>query len=420
MIYMRETRTLEFKETITNTFLKTVSAFSNYDGGTIYFGIDDDGNIKRLKDVKQACLDIENKINDSISPQPNYTLEIQNNDQTIKLTVKSGIQKPYLYKSKAFKRNDTATIEADTLELSRLILEGKNISFEELPCRQQELSFEILHRKLKEHIQIEAFNQDTLRTLNLYDNNNGYNNAAAILADTNHFPGIDIVKFGENISIIQKRATFENRSILEVYEKSIDVFRDYYQYEVIQGADREKVEKIPEAAFREAIANALIHRAWDIASQIRVLMFDDRIEVISPGGLPSRITEEEYLSGKLSVLRNRNLANVFYRLGFVEIFGTGITRIKHLYEEGLIKPDFEVSENTIKIVLPVFEKNLNLTENEQTVYKFLSKTMLKPISEIAPYVPFGRSKTTQLLKGMEQKGIVVVEGKGRGTKYILK
>ena len=417
---MRETRTLEFKETITNTFLKTVSAFSNYDGGTIYFGIDDDGNIKGLKDVKQACLDIENKINDSISPQPNYTLEIQNNDQTIKLTVKSGIQKPYLYKSKAFKRNDTATIEADTLELSRLILEGKNISFEELPCRQQELSFEILHRKLKEHIQIEAFNQDTLRTLNLYDNNNGYNNAAGLLADTNHFPGIDIVKFGENISIIQKRATFENRSILEVYEKSIDVFRDYYQYEVIQGADREKVEKIPEAAFREAIANALIHRAWDIASQIRVLMFDDRIEVISPGGLPSGITEEEYLSGKLSVLRNRNLANVFYRLGFVEIFGTGITRIKHLYEEGLIKPDFEVSENTIKIVLPVFEKNLNLTENEQTVYKFLSKTMLKPISEIAPYVPFGRSKTTQLLKGMEQKGIVVVEGKGRGTKYILK
>lgn len=420
MIYMRETRTQEFKETITNTFLKTVSAFSNYDGGTIYFGIDDDGNIKGLKDVKQACLDIENKINDSISPQPNYTLEIQNNDQTIKLTVKSGIQKPYLYKSKAFKRNDTATIEADTLELSRLILEGKNISFEELPCRQQELSFEILHRKLKEHIQIEAFNQDTLRTLNLYDNNNGYNNAAAILADTNHFPGVDIVKFGENISIIQKRATFENRSILEVYEKSIDVFRDYYQYEVIQGADREKVEKIPEAAFREAIANALIHRAWDIASQIRVLMFDDRIEVISPGGLPSGITEEEYLSGKLSVLRNRNLANVFYRLGFVEIFGTGITRIKHLYEEGLIKPDFEVSENTIKIVLPVFEKNLNLTENEQTVYKFLSKTMLKPISEITPYVPFGRSKTTQLLKGMEQKGIVVVEGKGRGTKYILK
>ena len=139
---MRKIRILEFKETITNTFLKTVSAFSNYDGGEILFDVDDDGNIK------QACLDIENKINDSISPQPNYTLEIQNNEQTIKLSVKSGLQKPYLYKSKAYKRNDTSTIEVDTLEFSRLVLEGKNIRFEELPCKDQDLSFEILQSKL--------------------------------------------------------------------------------------------------------------------------------------------------------------------------------------------------------------------------------------------------------------------------------
>ena len=418
-IGMRETRILEFKETITNTFLKTVSAFSNYDGGTVLFGIDDDGNIKGLPDVKQACLDIENKINDSITPQPDYTLEIKNNDQTIKLTVKSGLQKPYLYKSKAYKRNDTATIEVDTLEFSRLVLDGKNIRFEELPCKDQELSFEILHRKLKETVRIENFDKDTLKTLNLYDDVNGFNNAAGLLADKNHFPGIDIVKFGENISIIQKRSTFENISVLEVYEKAIEVFRDYYQYEVIQGADRKKMEKIPEAAFREAIANALIHRVWDVDSQIRVSMFDDRIEIVSPGGLPSGITEEEYLAGKLSVLRNRNLANVFYRLGFVEIFGTGITRIKQLYAEGLIKPDFEVSENAIKIVLPIFEKNADLTEDEIVIYKLLSKTMLKPISEVAPYVPFGKSKTTKLLKEMCQKGVITVEGKGKGTKYII-
>lgn len=416
---MRETRILEFKETITNTFLKTVSAFSNYDGGTILFGVDDDGNIKGLQDVKQACLDIENKINDSITPQPDYTLEIQNNDQTIKLTVKSGLQKPYLYKSKAYKRNDTATIEVDALEFSRLVLDGKNIRFEELLCKDQELSFEILHRKLKETVRIENFDKDTLKTLNLYDDVNGFNNAAGLLADKNHFPGIDIVKFGENISIIQKRSTFDNISVLEVYEKAIEVFRDYYQYEVIQGADRKKMEKIPEAAFREAIANALIHRVWDVDSQIRVSMFDDRIDIVSPGGLPSGITEEEYLSGKLSVLRNRNLANVFYRLGFVEIFGTGITRIKQLYAEALIKPDFEVSENAIKIVLPIFEKNADLTEDEIVVYKLLSKTMLKPISEVAPYVPFGKSKTTKLLKEMCQKGVITVEGKGKGTKYII-
>lgn len=189
-----------------------------------------------------------------------------------------------------------------------------------------------------------------------------------------------MVKFGENISIIQKRATFENSSVLDVYEKALAVFRDYYQYEVIQGADRNKIEKISEEAFREAIANALIHRTWDVDAQIMVSMFDDRIEIVSPGGLPSGITAEEYLSGKLSVLRNRNLANVFYRLGFVEIFGTGIIRIKQLYAESL----------------------------------------MKPISEIAPFVPFGKSKTTKLLKDMAQKGAIKIEGKGRGTKYSMK
>ena len=391
---MRKARMLVFKETITNTFLKTVSAFSNYDGGEILFGVDD-GNIK------QACLDIENKINDSILPQPNYTLEIQNNEQTIKLSVKSGLQKPYLYKSKAYKRNDTSTIEVDTLEFSRLVLEGKNIRFEELPCKDQDLSFEILQSKLKEKIQIETFNRDTLKTLNLYDDVNGFNNAVGLLADKNHFPGIDIVKFGENISIIQKRITFENTSILDIYEKTLNVFRDYYQYEVIQGADRKMVEKIPEAAFREAIANALIHRIWDVDSQIRVSMYDDKIEVVSPGGLPSGITEDEYLSGKLSVLRNRNLANVFYRVGFVEIFGTGIIRIKQIYSEASVKPSFEASENAIQIVLPIYEENANLTEDEKVVYKFLSKNMLKSMSEISPYISFGKSKTTKLLKDIE-------------------
>ena len=71
-------------------------------------------------------------------------------------------------------------------------------------------------------------------------------------------------------------------------------------------------------------------------------------------------------------------------------------------------------------MLPVFEKNLNLTEDEKTIYKILSKTMLKSISEIALHVPFGKSKTTQLLKNLGQKGVIKVEGRGRGTRYIIK
>ena len=417
---MRETRNLEFKETITSTFLKTVSAFSNYDGGTILFGIDDDGNIKGVSDIIKACLDIENKINDTISPQPDYVLEPNEVNKTIKLIVKSGLQKPYLYKSKAYKRNDSATIEVDTLEFSRLVLEGKNISFEELPYKDQNLTFHFLEEQLEKSIQINSFNLDTLKTLNLYDNNNGYNNAAGLLADNNDFPGVDIIKFGENISVIQKRITFNHMSILEVYKKSLEVFRDYYRYEVIEGSERKNVEKIPEAAFREAIANGLIHRMWDVNSHIRISMFDNYIDIVSPGGLPSGISEEEYLNGKTSVLRNRNLANVFYRLGFVEIFGTGITRIKQLYESSFVKPRFEVSENTIKIELPVFEDISDLTDDEHLILKALSKTVLKSISEIVPSTPFGKSKVSSLLKILEKKGVILIQGKGRSTKYIIK
>ena len=142
---MKENRHLEFKEMITNTFLKTVSAFANYDGGVIIFGADDNGNISGIENPESVCLDIENRINDSISPQPEYTLDIGEKN-TIELTVFSGDKKPYMYKSKAYKRNDTATVEVDRAELTRLILAGSNMHYEELPAENQKLTFRQLLR----------------------------------------------------------------------------------------------------------------------------------------------------------------------------------------------------------------------------------------------------------------------------------
>jgi len=138
---MQETKYLEFKEEITNTFLKTVSAFANYGTGKIIFGIDDQGKIKGLSDLKEACLNIENKINDSISPNPDFTLKIDEAKATITLEVKEGMNKPYFYKGKVYKRNDTSTIEVDGIELKRLVLESQNINFEELKSKEQSLTF---------------------------------------------------------------------------------------------------------------------------------------------------------------------------------------------------------------------------------------------------------------------------------------
>lgn len=416
---MKENNQLEFKESITNTFLKTVSAYANYNGGEIIFGIDDSGNAKGLENLETSCLSIENKINDSISPQPEYTLSINEKDRLITLNVKSGEHKPYLYKSKAYKRNDTASIEVDNLELSRLILAGRNTNYEEVATMNQNLSFNTLEGMLKTHVEISSLNEDVLKTLNLFSTSKGYNNVAAILADENDYPGIDIVKFGENISILQKRKTLEGQSILKSYEEAVEIFKDYYQYEEIIGTERKTVELIPEAAFRETLANAIIHRTWDVNAHIRVMMFDNGLEVISPGGLPMGISEEEYLSGKISMLRNPILAQIFYRLNIVEIFGTGILRIKNLYTSSITKPKFGVTENSISVFLPRIDIQGNLTDDEKKVYSLLSKTMHKSISEIAPHVEFGKSKVTVLLKSLAEKGIVTIEGKGRGTKYHL-
>ena len=413
---MKETRQLEFKSDISNTFLKTVSAFANYDGGQILFGVGDTGEIIGLKDPAETCLAIENKINDSIRPQPQYELSVNEKDKIVTLTVEAGPAKPYTYKSKAYRRNDTATIEVDELELSRLILQGRNIYYEELPADTQELSFLELERRAKQEIGIKSLNKDILKTLNLYHDGEGYNHAAEFLADHNHFPGIDIARFGEDISIILKRAVLEKESILSELEKAVELYRDYYQYEEIRGMDRVKVEKIPEEAFRETIANALIHRTWDVNAQIRVLMFEDRIEISSPGGLPAGLSEEEYLKGNISMLRNPILGNVFYRLHIVEILGTGIIRIKEAYKESQKKPVFEVFENSIKVTLPVIS-SIYLNGDEATVYAVLRKNYPKSISEIMEEVPFGKSKTAALLKRMVENHYVTIVGSGRGTKY---
>lgn len=415
---MKETNTLEFKEEITKSFLKTVSAFSNYEGGTIIFGIDDDGNVKGIDNAYKKCLDIENRINDNITPQPDYHLKIDDTNNTILLTIDSGENKPYFYNSKAYKRNDTSTIEVDAFELTRLVLEGKKINYEDLPSNNQNLNFDYLESKLKDVIHIDTFNYDTLKTLNLF-NNNLFNNAANILSNNNSFPGIDIAVFGNNINIIKKRIILENMSILEMYDKAILAYTDYYQYEEIEGSYRKKVELIPEEAFREAVANALIHRAWDLNAKIRISMFDDRIEITSPGGLVNGITKEEYISGMISSLRNPIISNIFFRLGIVEIFGTGILRIVHSYKQSIKKPIFNTSTNTIQIILPILNLNSSLKEDEKIIYQILKENGPLSISKIIPLVPYSRSKAKELIKKMVKNNIIQVTGKGRGTKYFL-
>ena len=417
---MKESKELELKSTITNTFLKTVSAFSNYNSGKIIFGVNDNGKITGLENIEELCLDLENKINDNISPKPDFRFIKDNKKNIITLIVEEGFNKPYLYKGKAYKRNDTSTVEVDRIEFNRLTLLGLNQYYEELKARKQNLKFEVLTKELEEKLSLKNFSKDVLKTLNLYDDKNGYNNAAELLADKNTFSGTDIAKFGKNIDEILDRNLFTNISIISQFQNTLEVFNRYYKYEQILGSERIEKELIPEKAFREVIANALIHRTWDVNSNIRISMYEDKIEVSSPGGLPSGISEKEYLNGQISQLRNPILANIFFRLKYVEMFGTGIRRINESYKKFVVKPNFEIFENSIKITLPITKTELFLTTDEKIIMDILEKGNILSSSEILEKVEFKKDKLNRILKNLIQKNYIDVIGNGRGTKYLKK
>lgn len=415
---MKENRYLEFKSEITNTFLKTVSAFANFGDGRILFGVGDNGDSIGFADPQKVCLDIENKTNDSISPKPDFNLSV-NDDNTVCLEVSKGRYTPYLYKGKAYRRSDTATIETDQGELRKLAIEGANLSFEELSYGNNLLTFEALETKMKKTMGIKALSEDVLRTLGFFTEDGEYNNAAAIFSDVNNFYGTDIARFGNSISEIMERETVSRVSVLEQYDKAVSYFKRYYQYEEISGIERKTVELIPEAAYREAVANALIHREWDINSHIRIAMFKDRIEINSPGGLPKGITRGEYLSGGISYLRNPILGNVFFRMHYIEMFGTGISRILELYRDAAVKPQFNITENVISVILPVLKTTYDVTEDEAKIISVLKGAYQLSSSEISKSSGFSRAKTIRLLNMLTEKNFVKCTGKGRGTKYQL-
>ena len=234
---------------------------------------------------------------------------------------------------------------------------------------------------------IEQLTKDILKTLELYSDKNGFNNAAALLADNNHFKGIDIIRFGDSIDEIMER-------------KSVD--------------------KIPEKAFREAVANALVHRMWDIPASIKISMYPDKIEISSPGGLPAGLSEDEYLNGQISLLRNPVIGNVFFRLKYIEKFGTGIMRINYAYKNILVKPEYRIFSNSIRIILPVIKSDYKLNEAEKRLINILTDSGSMTRNEVEKAAEMEKSKTIRILNGLIDKNIIQKKGMGRATKYELK
>lgn len=413
---MRETATLEHKRDLSRTYLKTVSAFANYGTGSIVFGIADDGTTVGLDDPEGACLQVENAVNDSLDPVPRFALSIDEASRTVTLTVYEGAAKPYLYKGKAYRRADSSTVAASRIEYNRLVMRGMNASFDSLEAASQDLAFHRLDAELASKIGIKGLDANALISLELMAPSGMFTNAAAMLADKNDLPGIDMVRFGDSVSLILSRHTFERESVLLQMSQALAVFEEHFAYEEVIGAERVARSLVPREAFREALANALVHRCWDVNANVKVSMFPNRIEVTSPGGLPDGMTEQEYLAGGPSIARNPILANVLFRLGYIERFGTGIPRILEAYAELDVSPSFSVRPSSITVTLPV-EQSVSLTEGERRVLGTVEKGSALTRAEIAEAAGLSKDKAIRVLNSLVQKGMVTREGSGRSVRY---
>lgn len=413
-----ESKFLEYKSDKTKTYLKTVSAFANYGDGEIVFGVSDDGKVLGVENPARFALDVENQINDSISPRVDFELK-KNKDNTVSLFVHKGRHTPYLYNAKAYKRNDTSTIEVDGIELRRLYTEGANETYDALKSHvQEDLSFSVLEHSLREVVNIEKFDLDTLKSLNLFTNG-AYNNAALLLSDKNDFNGIDIAVFGNNINEIKERITLSGSSILEQFQKSMEVYKRVYVYEEVNEGPRKKVELIPEKAFKEAIANAIVHRLYDINIPTKVAMFKDHVEINSPGGLPYGISEEDYVSGAYSVLRNPIIASVLNRLKIIEAFATGIQRINEEYDGYSTKPTYRVSDTSVSVSLPIVFNQAKVTSEQNLFLNSLSRSIKYTRKEIEEETKMPKDKVIRLINSLIALGLIAKEGNGKSTVYFL-
>lgn len=333
------------------------------------------------------------------------------------MTVRKGDNPPYLYKNKAYRRSDSASLEVDRLALTRLILEGSHRYFEDLPAEDSSLTFSVLSREMEKQLGVSQVDTDVLKTLGFYTAEGKFSHVAELFSDQNTFPGVDMMVFGRSINEIRERIKIHGCSVLSLFHQAVERIAREYQVEKIDGVERRMVEKIPGQAIREAMANALVHRTWDIPTAIRVAMYPDKVEITSPGGMPAGISQEEYLHHQISILRNPKLANVFYRLGYIEAFGTGIQRIFYAYRQGRIKPDFQVTDHIIQVTLPLVDAMPPLDQEEQRICAVFPENGLLSRQEIEQATGFEKTKVIRLLNRLVGKKAVLKVGKGRGTRY---
>lgn len=365
---------IDFKEELEckkpKSWLKSVSAFANTNGGVLLFGVRDvDRKPIGLKNVNFDSEKISELINEKITPLPRYELKTFKEDTMdfIEVKVGDGPRTPYYYDSdgrkEAFIRSGNQSIPAPKHILDGLILKGQNTTFDELPSKYNvsDVSFTLLNASLKNETGKELDKDKDFISLELITKDKKVTNAGLLLSDQGFLiqsrifctkwkglvkgsisgDAIDDKEYkGSIISLLENAETFIKNNSKFGWE--------------IQGMKRIELEDYPVRAIREAIVNAIIHRDYQIVgSEIHIDMFDNRLEITSPGGMIDGSFIQNLDITKISSMRrNRVISDIFNRLHFMERRGSGLTRIVEAYNDYDIKPFFNSDVSSFKVTFP--------------------------------------------------------------------
>ena len=377
IMFSGESKNIEYKVTLpdkSEKYMKTIVAFANTQGGKLIVGIDDKTHqvVGVENDTLFQTMDgIANAVSDSCVPQIIPDIEPQTVDgkTVIVVSVEAGKNRPYYLKSKG-KDNGTyirvagTSRQAFSEKIKELEMEGARISWDELTCvgypvteeATDKLCQDIEKFRKKAGMAEHSVKKEQLINWKILKQSEGQllaTNAYALLT-SDYFP------FSKTQCAVFKgtdRAVFLDKRefigpIYTQIEEAVDfVLRNIRLGATIDGLVRKEKYELPPEAIREMIINAHCHRNLLDESCIQVAVYDDRLEVTSPGGLYNGLTYEEVMNGH-SKIRNKGIANIFGQMGLVEAWGSGIKRIFNAAEEyGLPKPRFREFDNMFRVEL---------------------------------------------------------------------
>ena len=363
-----ENQNIEYKADWRDEYLKWVCGFANASGGSIFIGVDDDRNVVGVLEAKKLLEDIPNKIVNYLGIVADVNLLKENNKEYIEIKVLPS-NVPIALKGVYHFRSGATKQELKGVALQQFILKKMGRTWDDISNDAATLNdidrnaIEYFLRKAvnANRMSADSLNDTTekvLENLDLYDEHHQIKNAALLLfgkRPSKFFPCVQfkIGRFGkDNTDLIFQDLVEGN--IIQMADRVMEILKSKYLISPIRYEGLQRIEplEIPEDALREAIFNSIIHKEYT-GVFIQMKVYDDRIILWNEGMLIDNYTVETLLVDHSSRPRNRNIANAFYKAGFIEAWGRGISKIRNGFlAAGLPAPTFEEKMGGMWITIP--------------------------------------------------------------------